>query len=192
MRSCIQRNTARQTTSREVTMTCQSLTKLVQSNFCIFQAEVKLSYISAGRIIEIFEKHPTGKLAGEPELYLRLGMFYRYVHVYMCLSVCTSRLLSPLGLQTHTKEQQQLHKPTLIWSTGAVKVTLHVAACRDLHSMCSVTIETEAEVGSICGKCEVVCGEDIEGDKDDWFLAGPDRFYFFEVHSCCLIIILPS
>ena len=35
----------------------------------------------------------------------------------------------------------------------------------------------------ICGKCEVVCGEDIEGDKDDWFTSEADRFYFFEAYN---------
>ncbi len=46
---------------------------------------------------------------------------------------------------------------------------------------CSVSIETVVEAGEVCGRCEVVCGEDIEGDKDDWFLRSPDRFLFFEV-----------
>lgn len=43
----------------------------------------------------------------------------------------------------------------------------------------------EVTVGAeeVCGKCEVVCGEDIEGDKDDWFLASADRFYFFEAYN---------
>ena len=37
--------------------------------------------------------------------------------------------------------------------------------------------------GDICGKCEVVCGEEVSGDKDDWFLDNMDRFYFFEAYD---------
>ena len=30
---------------------------------------------------------------------------------------------------------------------------------------------------------QVVCGEDIEGDKDEWFSKEPDRFYFYEAYD---------
>ena len=42
-------------------------------------------------------------------------------------------------------------------------------------------VETVVEAEEVCGRCEVVCGEEIEGDKDEWFSAASDRFYFFEV-----------
>ena len=46
--------------------------------------------------------------------------------------------------------------------------------------------ETVVEAVEVCGKCEVVFEEDIDGDKDDWFSAAPNRFYFFEVCSAIL------
>ena len=49
----------------------------------------------------------------------------------------------------------------------------------------SPSLETVVEAVEVCGKCEVVCGEDIEGDRDEWFSAAPNRFYFFEVNICC-------
>ena len=51
-----------------------------------------------------------------------------------------------------------------------------------LHSL----TETVVEAVEVCGKCEVVFEEDIDGDKDDWFSAAPNRFYFFEVCSAIL------
>lgn len=42
--------------------------------------------------------------------------------------------------------------------------------------------EVDADV--VCGKCQVVCGEDIPGDKDDWFIQQADRFYFYEAYDC--------
>ena len=42
-------------------------------------------------------------------------------------------------------------------------------------------VETVVEAEEVCGWCEVVCGEEIEGDRDEWFSAASDRFYFFEV-----------
>ena len=50
---------------------------------------------------------------------------------------------------------------------------------------CTLT-ETVVEAVEVCGKCEVVFEEDIDGDKDDWFSATPNRFYFFEVCSAIL------
>lgn len=39
------------------------------------------------------------------------------------------------------------------------------------------------DADKICGSCEVMCGEDILGDLDDWFLASSDRFYFMEAYD---------
>ena len=39
------------------------------------------------------------------------------------------------------------------------------------------------KASEICGKCEVVFGEDVQEDKDDWFMARSDRFYFFEAYD---------
>ena len=47
--------------------------------------------------------------------------------------------------------------------------------------------ETVVEAVEVCGKCEVVFEEDIDGDKDDWFSGASNRFYFFEVHTCHLV-----
>ena len=46
----------------------------------------------------------------------------------------------------------------------------------------------------VCGKCQVVHGEEIDGDKDDWFTENPDRFYFFEAYDSAnkLFIDLPK
>lgn len=44
-----------------------------------------------------------------------------------------------------------------------------------------MSAETVVEAEVVCGRCEIVCGEEIEGDKDEWFSAASDRFYFFEV-----------
>ena len=41
----------------------------------------------------------------------------------------------------------------------------------------------EVVASEVCGKCQVVCGEEIEGDKDDWYMENPDRFYFFEAYD---------
>ena len=41
--------------------------------------------------------------------------------------------------------------------------------------------ETTVEAVAVSGKCEVVCGENLEEDKDEWFSAKPDRYYFYEV-----------
>ena len=35
----------------------------------------------------------------------------------------------------------------------------------------------------VCGKCEVVFGEDLPGDRDDWFLQRTDRFYYYEAYN---------
>ena len=42
---------------------------------------------------------------------------------------------------------------------------------------------SEVDASIVCGKCEVICGEDIEGDKDEWFLKEADRFYFYEAYD---------
>ncbi len=39
------------------------------------------------------------------------------------------------------------------------------------------------EADLVCGKCVVLCAEDIEGEKDDWFLNEADRFYFYEAYD---------
>ena len=57
--------------------------------------------------------------------------------------------------------------------------------CNQVQTNMSPSSETVVEAVEVCGKCEVVCGEDIEGDRDEWFLAAPNRFYFFEVNICC-------
>lgn len=41
----------------------------------------------------------------------------------------------------------------------------------------------EVSADIICGKCKVVCGENIQGDKDDWFIEEADRFYFYEAYD---------
>ncbi len=43
----------------------------------------------------------------------------------------------------------------------------------------------KCEVGAdcVCGGCVVECGEDIPGDKDEWFLERSDKFYFFEAYD---------
>lgn len=43
--------------------------------------------------------------------------------------------------------------------------------------------QCEVLASETCGKCQVVFEEDIEGDKDDWFLEKADRFYFFEAYD---------
>ena len=35
----------------------------------------------------------------------------------------------------------------------------------------------------VVGACEVVCGEDVEGDIDQWFLEGENRFFFYEEYD---------
>ena len=55
-------------------------------------------------------------------------------------------------------------------------------------NLCLLALLTEVvvEAVEVCGKCEVVFEEDIDGDKDDWFSAAPNRFYFFEVRTAIL------
>ncbi len=36
---------------------------------------------------------------------------------------------------------------------------------------------------TVCGKCEVLYEEDIEGDKDEWFMNEADRFYYYEAYD---------
>lgn len=43
--------------------------------------------------------------------------------------------------------------------------------------------ECEVRADEVLGPCQVVCGEDIQGDKDDWFTEKADRFYFFEAYD---------
>lgn len=43
--------------------------------------------------------------------------------------------------------------------------------------------ECQVKASVICGKCEVQHGEDIEGDKDEWFSMKADRFYFYEAYN---------
>lgn len=43
--------------------------------------------------------------------------------------------------------------------------------------------ELQLTASQVCGKCRVVCGEDIEGDRDDWFTNAADQFYFFEAYD---------
>ena len=33
----------------------------------------------------------------------------------------------------------------------------------------------------VCGKCNVVCGEDMTQDRDEFFNKDTDRFYYLEV-----------
>ncbi len=35
----------------------------------------------------------------------------------------------------------------------------------------------------VLGPCEVVCGEDVDGDLDEWFLGGADRFCFYQEYD---------
>jgi len=69
-----------------------------------------------------------------------------------------------------------------------VNTSMHIAAdaCKPT---CPIPSEMVVEATEVYGKCEVVCGEDIEGDRDEWFSAAPNRFYFFEVNisHCCAI-----
>ena len=44
--------------------------------------------------------------------------------------------------------------------------------------------ECEMAASQVCGKCEVVFGEDIVGDRDEWFMHNMDRFYFYEAYDC--------
>lgn len=39
------------------------------------------------------------------------------------------------------------------------------------------------EANEVCGKCQVACAENIQGEKDDWFMEQADRFYFFEAYD---------
>lgn len=43
--------------------------------------------------------------------------------------------------------------------------------------------ETQVMASQVHGKCEVWFGEDIEGEKDEWFMMKTDRFYFFEAYD---------
>lgn len=42
----------------------------------------------------------------------------------------------------------------------------------------------EVDASTVCGKCQVICGEDIEGNNlDEWFQSEADRFYFYEAYD---------
>ena len=109
------------------------------------------------------------------------------------------------GWRTHTRGHRQLPlKVTSMNSTGAVKVCVVLLTplleCLVISSSL-VSAETVVEAEVVCGRCELVCGEEIDGDRDEWFSAASDRFYFFEVgwallspwlHACHIPIMLPS
>ena len=44
-----------------------------------------------------------------------------------------------------------------------------------------MSIEITVPADDVCGKCSVICGEDIEGDIDKYHGEDPNRFYFMEV-----------
>lgn len=47
-----------------------------------------------------------------------------------------------------------------------------------------VCTEVTVPAEEVCGKCSVVCGEDLQEDKDDFFSNKPDCFYYLEVLEC--------
>ena len=61
--------------------------------------------------------------------------------------------------------------------------TLEAVRQADLNLLYWSSEETLVEASQMCGKCEVVCGEDLDEDKDDWFIAQSDRFYFYEAYN---------
>ena len=47
--------------------------------------------------------------------------------------------------------------------------------------------EVVIPASEVLGKCLVVFGEDLQCGVDEYFLQGPDRFYFTEVRGCSII-----
>ena len=43
--------------------------------------------------------------------------------------------------------------------------------------------ECDVLAKEVCGKCFVLCGDEVPGDKDDWFIGNMDRFYFYEMYD---------
>ncbi len=44
-----------------------------------------------------------------------------------------------------------------------------------------VFIETTLSADTVCGKCHIVCGDDVEGDIIEYSMKDVNRFYFMEV-----------
>ena len=58
-----------------------------------------------------------------------------------------------------------------------------------VHCICS---ETNVPAEEVCGKCVVLCGEDIEGDVMEYLSKDTNSFYFMEVHvNHCLLRNVP-
>ena len=55
------------------------------------------------------------------------------------------------------------------------------------HSL--LCAEVVVPASEVLGKCLVVFGEDLQCGVDDYFLQGPDRFYFNEVRRYLLRFI---
>ena len=51
----------------------------------------------------------------------------------------------------------------------------------DVHVLNVYSVEITVPADDVCGKCSVICGEDIEGDIDKYHSEDPNRFYFMEV-----------
>ncbi len=43
--------------------------------------------------------------------------------------------------------------------------------------------ECVCDACEVVGACEVVCGEDLSGDLDEWFMGGVNRFYFYQEYD---------
>ena len=75
-----------------------------------------------------------------------------------------------------------------------VCLCLCVCVCARVH-MCNVLLsllalplpEVVIPASEVQGKCLVVFGEDLQCGVDEYFLQGPDRFYFTEVRGCSII-----
>lgn len=58
------------------------------------------------------------------------------------------------------------------------------ASCQaDLNTLYWSSDECVVSASEVVSECQVVCGEDIEGDMDQWFLEGENRFYFYEAYD---------
>ena len=83
---------------------------------------------------------------------------------YICMYTC-------MYLHTHYGRPEDTHKS----QNGATEGDLNLLYWG--AGVCKVKAD------SVCGKCRVLCGENIEGDKDDWFMEESDRFYFYEAYD---------
>ena len=74
---------------------------------------------------------------------------------------------------------QQANLNLLYWSDEG---TFSMDCMSTLVNLCVLFIaETSLSADLICGKCHVICGDDIEEDITEYSLKGVHNFYFMEV-----------